>query len=65
MDTQGDPDAWLDAVGRVRQRWPALSLGDVLIAEGSAEYLAEMLQDRCGIDRQQALRRLRDFSIDI
>jgi uncharacterized protein YjbJ (UPF0337 family) len=52
---------WTAISGKLRGRWRKLTADDVLFADGSAEYLARVLQDRYGVDRQEARLQVREF----
>jgi len=45
---------WPAISGQLQHRWRKLTADDVLFADGSADYLARVVQDRYGIDRREA-----------
>jgi uncharacterized protein YjbJ (UPF0337 family) len=47
--------------GQLQHRWRKLTADDVLFADGSADYLARVLQDRYGIDRREARLQVHEF----
>jgi len=52
---------WTEISDKLRRRWRKLSWDDVLFKDGSAEYLAGVLQDRYGVDRHEALLQVCEF----
>lgn len=52
---------WPAISGQLQRRWRKLTADDVLFAGGSADYLARVLQDRHGIDRQEARLQVHEF----
>lgn len=56
---------WRNIPDRVRRRWRKLTAEDVLQPAGDAEYLAERLQQRYGIDRREALLQIFEFECEI
>lgn len=52
---------WTEISDKLRRRWRKLTSDDVLFKEGSAEYLARVLQDRYGVDRREALLQVHEF----
>lgn len=54
-------EAWPQITDRLLRRWRKLTVDDVLYPYGSARYLARVLQDRYGIDRQEVLLQVHEF----
>ena len=54
-------EEWAQITGKMRRRWRKLTMDDVMFPDGSAEYLARVLQDRYGIDRREALLQVFEF----
>lgn len=54
-------DEWHKIAAKVQGRWRKLTIEDVLVPHGSAEYLAERLQRRYGVDRGEALLQVFEF----
>jgi uncharacterized protein YjbJ (UPF0337 family) len=52
---------WTEIPDKLRRRWRKLTWDDVLFKDGSAEYLAGVLQDRYGVDRREALLQVYEF----
>ena len=52
---------WPAISGQLQHRWRKLTADDVLFAHGSADYLARVLQDRYGIDRQEVRLQVHEF----
>lgn len=52
---------WAEISDKLRRRWRRLTWDDVLFEDGSAEYLARVLQDRYGVDRREALLQVYEF----
>jgi hypothetical protein len=52
---------WMAISDKLRRRWRKLTADDVLFRDGDAEYLARVLQDRYGVDRQEARLQVREF----
>lgn len=52
---------WAEISDKLRRRWRRLTWDDVLFEDGSAEYLARVLQDRYGLDRREALLQVHEF----
>lgn len=56
---------WLEISDRLRRRWRNLTGTDVSSPDGSAEYLASILQQRYGIDRREALLQVYEFESEL
>lgn len=54
-------EEWSRIADRLLRRWRKLTVDDVLYPYGSARYLARVLQDRYGIDRQEARLQVHEF----
>lgn len=52
---------WKQAKGKMKARWGKLTDDDLQVADGNAEYLAGKLQERYGIEKDEAERQIRDF----
>lgn len=52
---------WRQLRGRFKVHWGKLTDDDLKVAEGNADYLAGKLQERYGIARDDADRRIREF----
>ncbi len=58
-------DEWSGLASKLRRRWRKLKWQDVLRADGDAEYLAALLQERYGVDRKEALLQVFEFESDL
>lgn len=58
-------DTWPQIGNRMLRRWRKLTRDDVLFPDGSAEYLAGVLQDRYGVDRREALLQVFEFESEL
>ena len=58
-------EEWSGLAGKLRRRWRKLKGQDVLRADGDAEYLAALLQERYGVDRKEALMQVFEFESDL
>lgn len=58
-------EQWSGLGVKLRQRWRKLKWQDVLRTDGDAEYLAALLQERYGVDRQEALLQVFEFESDL
>lgn len=52
---------WRQPRGRFKAHWGKLTDDDLKVAEGNADYLAGKRQERYGIARDEADRRIREF----
>ena len=52
---------WAQLKGRVQARWGELTDNDLDIAEGNAETLVGLLQERYGWAREAAVEQVREF----
>jgi uncharacterized protein YjbJ (UPF0337 family) len=53
---------WQQLKGKIKQRWGKLTDDDFDVAEGSREELLGRIQERYGIEREQAERQLDEFT---
>jgi hypothetical protein len=58
-------EQWEHIPDRLRRRWRKLTNEDVRYAGGSAEYLAERLQHRYGVDRREAFLQVYEFESEL
>ena len=58
-------EQWGGLASKLRRRWRKLKWQDVLRADGDAEYLAALLQERYGVDRKEALLQVFEFESDL
>jgi uncharacterized protein YjbJ (UPF0337 family) len=58
-------EQWEHIPDRLQRRWRKLTNEDVRRAGGSAEYLAERLQHRYGVDRREAFLQLSEFESEL
>jgi hypothetical protein len=56
---------WPKISGRMRRHWPMLTESDVRSPTGDAEYLAERLQERYGLDRREAILQVYEFECEL
>jgi uncharacterized protein YjbJ (UPF0337 family) len=56
---------WKQLKGRIKAKWGELTDNDLDTAEGHRDYLVGRLQERYGIARDEADRRVRDFERDL
>jgi uncharacterized protein YjbJ (UPF0337 family) len=52
---------WKQMKGKVKERWGKLTDDDLDVAEGRADQLAGLIQERYGIAREEAERQVREF----
>lgn len=52
---------WKQLAGTLKEKWGKLTDDDLAIAEGNSEYLAGKLQERYGITKEEAERRVKEF----
>ena len=53
---------WKQLTGKIKERWGDLTDDDLQAADGHAEYLVGMLQERYGWSMERAEQDVRDFS---
>lgn len=58
-------DEWPRLGDRLRRRWRKLTREDVAFPDGSAAYLAGLLQQRYGVDRREALLQVFEFESEL
>ncbi len=58
-------EEWPDIADRIRRRWHKLTVDDVAYPEGSAEYLAGVVQERYGVERSEALLQVYEFESEL
>ena len=52
---------WKEFAGMVKQEWSELTDEDLTVIEGKADELADVIQKRYGIDREEAERQIDSF----
>jgi uncharacterized protein YjbJ (UPF0337 family) len=52
---------WKQAKGKVKEQWGKLTDDEIDELEGKSEILAGKLQERYGLNREEAEREVRDF----
>jgi uncharacterized protein YjbJ (UPF0337 family) len=52
---------WKQLAGKVKTQWGKLTDDDLKIAEGNTEYLVGKVQERYGIQRDEARKQVKDF----
>jgi uncharacterized protein YjbJ (UPF0337 family) len=52
---------WEQLKGKTRAKWGELTLDDVDLIEGNAQRLVGLLQERYGLDREQAEQEVDDW----
>jgi uncharacterized protein YjbJ (UPF0337 family) len=52
---------WKQLAGKLKAKWGKLTNDDIDMAEGNSEYLAGKIQERYGIERDEAKQQVRDF----
>lgn len=52
---------WKQLAGKLKTKWGKLTNDDIDQAEGNSEYLAGKIQERYGIERDEAKKQVRDF----
>jgi uncharacterized protein YjbJ (UPF0337 family) len=53
---------WKQLAGKAKAQWGKLTDDDLKVAEGNSEYLAGKIQERYGIQRDEAKKQVKDFS---
>lgn len=56
---------WEQLHGKLKARWGKLTDDDLMIADGSTEYLAGKLQERYGVARDKAKKQILEFGRDL
>jgi len=52
---------WKQLAGKLKAKWGKLTNDDVDRAEGNSEYLAGRIQERYGIQRDEAKKQVHEF----
>lgn len=52
---------WKQLSGTLKEKWGKLTDDDLRIAEGNREYLAGKIQERYGLAKDEAEKRVREF----
>lgn len=52
---------WKQLKGAVKQQWGKLTDDDLAVIEGNVDELAGRIQERYGIERDEAERQIRDW----
>lgn len=53
---------WKQLAGKAKAQWGKLTDDDLKVAEGNSEYLVGKIQERYGIQRDEAKKQVKDFS---
>jgi uncharacterized protein YjbJ (UPF0337 family) len=53
---------WKQLAGKAKAQWGKLTDDDLKVAEGNSEYLAGKIQERYGIQRDEANKQVKDFT---
>jgi uncharacterized protein YjbJ (UPF0337 family) len=53
---------WKQLAGKAKAQWGKLTDDDLRVAEGNSEYLAGKIQERYGIQRDEAKKQVKEFS---
>jgi uncharacterized protein YjbJ (UPF0337 family) len=53
---------WKQLAGKAKAQWGKLTDDDLRVAEGNSEYLAGKIQERYGIQKDEAKKQVKDFS---
>ena len=53
---------WKQLRGRLKTQWGKLTDDDLKVADGNVDYLAGKLQERYGIARDEARKRVEEFN---
>jgi uncharacterized protein YjbJ (UPF0337 family) len=53
---------WKQLAGKAKAQWGKLTDDDLKVAEGNTEYLAGKIQERYGIQRDEANKQVKDFT---
>ncbi len=56
---------WRQFKGKIKEEWNELTDDEIEAAEGRTEYLAGKIQERYGIEREEAKRKLDELKSDI
>lgn len=55
---------WMQAKGKVKEKWGKLTDDDLTVAQGKRDVLAGKLQERYGMAKEQAEKELDSFAKD-
>ncbi|HLI16973.1 MAG TPA: CsbD family protein [Rhodanobacteraceae bacterium] len=58
-------DEWLQITDKLRRRWRKLTAEDVLCSGGNSDYLARLLQERYGVDWNEAVLQVTEFESEL
>jgi uncharacterized protein YjbJ (UPF0337 family) len=61
MNTDQLKGNWKQIVGKAKEQWGKLTDQDWQVVEGKRDQLVGRIQERYGIDREQAERQVADF----
>jgi uncharacterized protein YjbJ (UPF0337 family) len=65
MNDGGIESGWKQRRGKLKARWIKLTDDDLQVAaDGSGDYLADKLQERYGIGRDEAFRQVQSFEAE-
>jgi uncharacterized protein YjbJ (UPF0337 family) len=53
---------WKQLTGTIKEKWGKLTDDDLTVAEGNSEYLAGKLQERYGLAKDEAERRVKEYN---
>ncbi len=54
---------WKQVAGKIKAKWGKLTDDEIQVAEGNSEYLIGKLQERYGLDKEQAKKNLNDIGL--
>ncbi len=52
---------WKQVAGKIKAKWGKLTDNEIQEAEGNSEYLIGKLQERYGLDKDQAKKNLKEI----
>ena len=61
MDKDEMAGKWHQVKGKIKQQWGKLTDDDLTTLEGHSEQLAGKIQERYGIEKEDAERQVREF----
>jgi uncharacterized protein YjbJ (UPF0337 family) len=53
---------WKQLAGKAKAQWGKLTDDDLKVAEGNSEYLVGKIQERYGIQQDEAKKQVKEFS---
>ena len=53
---------WMQAKGKIKEKWGKLTDDDLTVAKGRRDYLAGKLQERYGMAKEEAEKELDTFA---